>query len=226
MNLIFAPVSFGELIDKITILEIKCGQMRAAAKLANVRTELDLLNAAWAQNHPSAPPLVAASSDDDGMLLWLSDRGADATSFAAQFLAGYNGDGTTSDGKAKATAADKSAKAYTSAGLVPSEIFAGAAAASFIGVPVSDDRVPDVIGIAQHGTVFTGGTKKIAEHGGDDPQDRDVPLIVSGPGIRHATSDTSVETTQIAPTILALLGLDPQQLQAVHAEGTLVLPLG
>jgi len=59
MNLIFAPVSFGELIDKITILEIKCGQMRAAAKLANVRTELDLLNAAWAQN-PASHTNIAA----------------------------------------------------------------------------------------------------------------------------------------------------------------------
>ena len=29
-----------------------------------------------------------------------------------------------------------------------------------------------------------------------------------------------VETTQIAPTILELLGLDPDELQAVHFEGT------
>jgi hypothetical protein len=50
MSLISAPVSFGELIDKITILEIKSGQMRDAAKLANVRAELDLLNATWMQN--------------------------------------------------------------------------------------------------------------------------------------------------------------------------------
>jgi hypothetical protein len=33
-----------------------------------------------------------------------------------------------------------------------------------------------------------------------------------------------VETTQIAPTILALLGLDPSDLQAVRAEHTRVLP--
>ena len=33
-----------------------------------------------------------------------------------------------------------------------------------------------------------------------------------------------VETTQIAPTILQLLGLDPEQLQAVQIEGTRVLP--
>jgi hypothetical protein len=33
-----------------------------------------------------------------------------------------------------------------------------------------------------------------------------------------------VETTQIAPSILTLLGLDPQQLRAVQAEHTPVLP--
>jgi hypothetical protein len=35
---------------------------------------------------------------------------------------------------------------------------------------------------------------------------------------------SSVETTQIAPTILELLGLNPQSLLAVQAEGTKVLP--
>jgi hypothetical protein len=41
--LVFAPLSWGELIDKITILEIKSAQIRAAAPLANVRAELTLL---------------------------------------------------------------------------------------------------------------------------------------------------------------------------------------
>ena len=59
MSLICAPVSFGELIDKITILEIKLAQMRDAAKLANVRTELDLLNDAWAQNPASRVDIAA-----------------------------------------------------------------------------------------------------------------------------------------------------------------------
>ena len=53
MSLICVPVSFGELIDKITILEIKSAHIRDAAKVANVRAELDLLNATWAQNPAS-----------------------------------------------------------------------------------------------------------------------------------------------------------------------------
>jgi hypothetical protein len=47
MSLISVPVSYGELIDKITILEIKAAHIRDAAKLANVRAELDLLDRTW-----------------------------------------------------------------------------------------------------------------------------------------------------------------------------------
>ena len=53
MSLILVPVSYGELIDKITILEIKSKQMTDPAKLANVRNELDQLNTTWAA-HPAA----------------------------------------------------------------------------------------------------------------------------------------------------------------------------
>lgn len=42
--MIEVPVSWGELIDKITILEIKSERMTDPAKLANVRRELQLLN--------------------------------------------------------------------------------------------------------------------------------------------------------------------------------------
>ena len=43
---IMIEVAPGELIDKITILEIKLENMTDAAKLANVRHELDVLAAA------------------------------------------------------------------------------------------------------------------------------------------------------------------------------------
>lgn len=59
MSELLAPVSYGELIDKITILEIKTEHMRDAAKLANVRTELDLLNATWAA-HPASRTDIAS----------------------------------------------------------------------------------------------------------------------------------------------------------------------
>jgi hypothetical protein len=44
---LLVPISPGELIDKITILEIKSARMTDAAKLHNVRTELALLNETW-----------------------------------------------------------------------------------------------------------------------------------------------------------------------------------
>jgi hypothetical protein len=54
--------------------------------------------------------------------------------------------------------------------------------------------------------------------------DLHVLMVVSGPGIPEEVVSTSVTTTQVAPTILALLGLDPNALAAVQIEGTQVLP--
>ena len=44
---IHVPISPGELIDKITILQIKAARITDAAKVANVRHELALLEATW-----------------------------------------------------------------------------------------------------------------------------------------------------------------------------------
>ncbi|MDX6630346.1 MAG: hypothetical protein QOH00_2592 [Gaiellales bacterium] len=180
---------------------------------------IDGLNAGWAAGHPGAGDLVAFSIDDDAMLIWLHDRSAAATSFAKSYLLGHSDLGNDINGNPKP---------YTSSGLA--HAYAGPEAAAYFGVPAGDARVPDVLGIAQHGSVYTGKQAKIAEHGGDDPQDRDVALLVSGPPLAHAhlrhTVRSPVETTQIAPTILQLLGLDPESLQAVQAEGTASLPLG
>ena len=41
------PVSFGEVLDKITILEIKSERIRDPEKLHHVRTELDALEQHW-----------------------------------------------------------------------------------------------------------------------------------------------------------------------------------
>lgn len=56
---ILTPVSIGELIDKITILEIKAERITAAAKLANVLTELDGLLPLWQQQQTARPTLGA-----------------------------------------------------------------------------------------------------------------------------------------------------------------------
>lgn len=48
MEQILVPVSPGELLDKITILEIKSERMSDPEKLTNVRRELALLSKTWA----------------------------------------------------------------------------------------------------------------------------------------------------------------------------------
>ena len=47
MQDIAVPISPGELLDKITILRIKSARMQDAAKLVNVRHELQLLEQTW-----------------------------------------------------------------------------------------------------------------------------------------------------------------------------------
>jgi transcriptional regulator of nitric oxide reductase len=49
MENIQVPVSPGEVLDKITILEIKSERMTDPQKVANVRVELALLQETWAQ---------------------------------------------------------------------------------------------------------------------------------------------------------------------------------
>jgi len=50
MDIIHVPVSPGEVLDKITILEIKSERIEDAEKLANVKRELELLQASWREH--------------------------------------------------------------------------------------------------------------------------------------------------------------------------------
>ena len=50
MNEILIPISPGELLDKITILQIKSERISDATKVANVRTELGMLEQVWSDN--------------------------------------------------------------------------------------------------------------------------------------------------------------------------------
>ena len=63
MSEILVPVSFGELLDKIAILQIKSERMSDAAKLANVRNELNALETTWAA-HPAAAQDIAGLRAD------------------------------------------------------------------------------------------------------------------------------------------------------------------
>ena len=84
----------------------------------------------------------------------------------------------------------------------------------------------DVLGIAAVGTVYSSPTriKKIAAPGGEARQDRHVPILLWGPGVHHLQVHGRIETTQIAPTVLELLGLPARELEAVRLEHTKPLP--
>jgi hypothetical protein len=172
------------------------------------------VNAAWTAAHPGAAALVSFSTDDDGMLWWLSDRSQAAANFVKQYLLTHGAAGNSVSGGPVTVPASGLAKVY-----------AGSASAAYFGVPNGDPRHPDIFGIVQHGVVYTGGQSKIAEHGGAGIQDRNVPILVDVPGLQHGQAvGAQVETTQIAPTILRLLGLNPRALQAVRIEHTKILP--
>ena len=49
-------------------------------------------------------------------------------------------------------------------------------------------------------------------------------LLVANPSLTAKTVTSFVETSQVAPTILGALGMDPRKLDAVRKEGTPVLP--
>jgi predicted AlkP superfamily pyrophosphatase or phosphodiesterase len=90
--------------------------------------------------------------------------------------------------------------------------------------PMHDNRTPDIIVQPQYGVVYTPSTKKNAEHGGFSFADTNVGLIVSSPDLRAQTIKTLVLSSQVAPTILWSLGIDPKELKSVRVEGTKVLP--
>ncbi len=92
MNEILAPVSPGELIDKLTILQIKSRRISDATKVANVRVELEVLTRCWQASVWAATDI---SADQAALLavnerLWdIEDRIRDkerAKAFDAQFI--------------------------------------------------------------------------------------------------------------------------------------------
>jgi arylsulfatase A-like enzyme len=175
------------------------------------------INNEWAQQTgctSNCTPLIVAGTDDDLWQSYLSVKTQGAADFVEAYLWTHSAPGVTYNGTTVSVPHSGLAK-----------IYAGEAAADFFGVPYSDPRHPDVFGIVQVGVVYTTGSK-IAEHGGDNPADRDVPILVYAPGtVKPGSNGQSVETTQVAPTILEVLGLNPLRLQAVVIEHTQVLPL-
>jgi hypothetical protein len=168
----------------------------------------------------SCPTLIVGGTDDDVWQSYLSVPTQAAANFVESYLWNHN---------ASAINYNNTTVSVPHSGLA--QIWAGHAAANFFGVPFSNGRYPNVFGRVQVGVIYTTPPTltpedyEIAEHGGSNPGDRDVPILVYAPGIvRPGSNNHWVETTQVAPTILALLGLNPCALKAVQIEHTQVLP--
>ena len=143
----------------------------------------------------AVPGVVAQATTDDVALVWLKDKSKTAAVIAAL------------NAKKAELAIDR---------IVP-----GAELAD----PATDPRAPDFIVQPVAGVIYTKPTAtKLAEHGGGTDDDRRVALLASNPAIKAAKVDAAVSTTQVAPSILATLGLDPRKLDAARANGAAELP--
>jgi hypothetical protein len=92
--------------------------------------------------------------------------------------------------------------------------------------PTIDPAVPDIVAVMKNGVNFEPSlaSNTYAEHGGFGENETHVALLVAYKHWKTGTTiSTPVLTRQIAPTVLALLGLDPADLQAVQEEHIPVL---
>lgn len=152
------------------------------------------------KNPPSNYVKTTQALEDDVSLLWLTDRSATGVASALATL------------ETEATVI----------GANGGEFYSGASLGLMFNA--ADSRTPDIIVAPNVGVVYTGGAKKIAEHGGFAHDDTNVLLLVSNPAYKAATINAMVETAQVAPTVLRILDLDTTLLDGVKAEGTKVLP--
>jgi hypothetical protein len=179
----------------VTILTAKHGQTPidpTKARIVDEKLIPSILNG-------GGKDMVAESSGDDVLLIWLKDSSKTTEAVAAL--------------------ADHQNEAHIS------RIISGADLKLFFPDPRSDSRAPDLIIEPELGVIYTKPSSTgIAEHGGFQDLDTHVPLLISNPAYSEHEIHAVVQTTQIAPTILRLLEIDPRELKAVRIEKTQTLP--
>jgi hypothetical protein len=175
---------------------------RYVSQLINGTSPATLLsNAGFIPNSESTlNPTGIGPTEDDVSLLWLTN----------------SSDTLASVGILEANA--------SAAGIALGQIYYGPSLSLNYNDPTVDPRTPDIIVTPNVGVTYSGSTKKLAEHGGFAHDDTNVVMLLSNPSFAPNTVRASVGTVQVAPTILQALGLNPNLLQAVVAEGTPVLP--
>lgn len=93
--------------------------------------------------------------------------------------------------------------------------------------PTLDAAPPDIVVIPNLGTNYESPTANppvAAEHGGFSEYELHVPITIVHNTVKHGTVQAPVTSTQLAPTMLNMLNIDPRNLKGVVIEGTAVLP--
>jgi predicted AlkP superfamily pyrophosphatase or phosphodiesterase len=168
-------------------------------------------------NDGSSPVVSGHLQTDDVGIVWLQDQ-------SASNIAGVI-----------AQLTDPAHEAAMFADVLPpgtifdANVNSGAELAAIYGDPTSGDplaaaRAPNVVIQPNWGVIYSGSSKKVSEHGGGTLDDTGVALLVSNPHLHPRRMRKHVSTTQVAPTILRALDLDPDALDSVRKEGTKTLP--
>jgi hypothetical protein len=203
LGLVLAALKARHIYDStLVIISAKHGQTPIDPLQTKKIGHLQGLVAAYASPSDTVAQAIvnAGENEDDIALIWLEDQSLAVA--AAQWLRDNN----------------------AAAKLHIQQVLSGDLLKLRFRDPATDDQTPDIIVVPELGVIYTGSTAKNAEHGGFGNDDTNVALIVSQPGIHEKVIKGAVLTTQIAPTVLKALGLDPAELKAVQIEHTEVLP--
>jgi len=166
---------------------------------------------------------VAQATQDDVSLIWLQNQATTGKAVAA--LQQFQQTGTITvyfQGVPQTLPASQ---------VIDKLLFGQDLVNSGLGNPATDSTTPDIIVTLKPGYIWVGNVNnqhKRAEHGGFSEDDTHVALVVSGGALPLAAQGTMVGTTvqtqQIAVSVLQALGLDPTKLTGAVIDNTQPLP--
>lgn len=203
-NIVSALKHAGIYDDTLIVVTAKHGESPIDPSLyvGNANTPATLLGSAIPTSESPLTPNSIGSTEDDVSVLWLAP-GQSVTAAVALL--------------------EKNA-----ATIQLGQLFYGPTLALNYNVggldPGQDPRSPDIVVTPNIGVTYLGTSSSVGDHGGFGHDDTNVILLVSHQCFSPATVSNATTTTQVAPTILKALGLDPSALDAVRKEGTAVLP--
>lgn len=211
------------LLGAIEFADREIGRMRAALRERGLAASTLLIVAAKHGNAPIDRKRLRIISNKAVLTPALDERGRlDRFHVADDVLLEWLAPGHHADTQAVIESLIARQSAGTDLGI--GKFYSGRELTALFGDPRTDPRAPDFVLSPRLGVIYANHADKIAEHGGFHEDDRHVALLVSNPALAARIFSGPVQTTEIAPTILEVLGLDARRLQAVRREGTRALP--